>query len=155
MDIVFSRFYNTLLIHDIYIAGLGNLIAKNEDEYVQLALQLASDVTALSNLRMSLRDLMAKSPVCNGANFIRGLESTYRDIWRRYCKGDVPSSRHIEMLQEEQVVAEEPGTKISKEGLANSIKSNGFNVVPSSTPNLSNCEENGVQLDQTTNLKQR
>lgn len=125
------------------IAGLGHLIAKNEDEYVQLALQLASDVTALSNLRMSLRDLMSKSPVCDGPNFALGLESTYRDMWRRYCKGDVPSSRHIKMLQE-QAISEEPFTKMSNEDPPNSIKSNGFNVAPTSTPNLSGCEENGT-----------
>ena len=118
------------------------MIAKNEDEYVQLALQLASDVTALSNLRMSLRDLMARSPVCDGPNFARGLESTYRDMWRRYCKGDVPSSRHMEML-ERQMVSEEQVTKISKEGPPRSITSNGINVVPPST-HLSSCEENGV-----------
>lgn len=122
--------------------GLEHLIAKNEDEYVQLALQLASDVTALSNLRTSLRDLMAKSPVCDGPNFARGLESTYRDMWRRYCKGDVPSSRHVEML-ERQMVSGEPVTKISKEGPPRSITSNGINAVPPST-HLSSCEENGV-----------
>lgn len=132
----------------LYSAGLERLIAKNEDEYVQLALQLASDFTALSNLRMSLRDLMAKSPVCDGPNFARGLELTYRDMWRRYCKGDVPSLRHMEILQ--HVVPEEPITKISKEGPLNSIKSNGFNVAPPST-HLSSGEENGVQS--TANLK--
>ncbi|EXB54601.1 putative UDP-N-acetylglucosamine--peptide N-acetylglucosaminyltransferase SPINDLY [Morus notabilis] len=122
--------------------GLERLIAKNEDEYVQLALQLASDFTALSNLRTSLRDLMAKSPVCDGPNFARGLELTYRDMWRRYCKGDVPSLRQMEMLQQ-HVVPEEPITKVSKEGPPNSIKSNGFNVAPPST-HLSSGEENGV-----------
>ena len=122
---------------------MGHLIAKNEDEYVQLALQLASDVTALSNLRMSLRDLMSKSPVCDGQKFALGLESTYRDMWCRYCKGDVPSSRNLKMLQE-QAVPEEPVTNIFNEGSPNSIKSNGFNVAPRSAPNLSGCEENGT-----------
>ncbi|KAF5747786.1 UDP-N-acetylglucosamine--peptide N-acetylglucosaminyltransferase SPINDLY-like isoform X4 [Tripterygium wilfordii] len=88
--------------------GLGHLIAKNEDEYVQLALQLASDVTALTNLRMSLRELMAKSPVCDGLNFTLGLESTYRDMWRRYCKGDVPSLKRMETLQQQAVPVEPP-----------------------------------------------
>ncbi|KAJ6300230.1 hypothetical protein OIU76_021099 [Salix suchowensis] len=81
--------------------GLGHLVAKNEEEYVQLALQLASDIAALSKLRMSLRDLMSKSPVCDGPNFTLGLETTYRNIWHRYCKGDVPSLRRMELLQQQ------------------------------------------------------
>jgi protein O-GlcNAc transferase len=136
---------------------LGRLVAKDEDEYVQLALQLASDVTALSDLRASLRDLMSKSPVCDGANFIRSLESTYRKLWRRYCKGDVPSSRHIEMLQQ-SVVTQEPAIKISeqaritnsRESPPGSIKINGFSPLTSSMPKVSTstCEENGGPLNQ-------
>ncbi|KAG6595171.1 putative UDP-N-acetylglucosamine--peptide N-acetylglucosaminyltransferase SPINDLY, partial [Cucurbita argyrosperma subsp. sororia] len=103
--------------------GLGHLVAKNEEEYVKLALQLASDVTALSNLRMSLRNLMAKSPVCDGPNFILGLESTYRKIWHRYCEGDVPSLKRIEILQQQEAM-EEPITPTS-------IKSNGHCPVSS------------------------
>jgi hypothetical protein len=34
---------------------------------------------------MSLRELMCTSPVCDGANFILGLNFTYRNMWRRYC----------------------------------------------------------------------
>uniref|UniRef100_A0A0E0AYX4 Probable UDP-N-acetylglucosamine--peptide N-acetylglucosaminyltransferase SPINDLY n=1 Tax=Oryza glumipatula TaxID=40148 RepID=A0A0E0AYX4_9ORYZ len=81
--------------------GLGRLVAKSEDEYVSLALDLAADVTALQELRMSLRGLMAKSPVCDGENFTRGLESAYRNMWRRYCDGDAPALRRLDLLQEE------------------------------------------------------
>ncbi|KAL6133672.1 hypothetical protein ACLB2K_065906 [Fragaria x ananassa] len=128
--------------------GLGNLIAKNEEEYVQLAVQLASDITALSNLRMSLRDLMSRSPVCDGPKFTLGLESAYRNMWRKYCKGDVPSKRHMEMLQQD-VIPEEPGTKIAEpiritaSGSFTSIKSNGFTPT-TPMPNLCSSEENGV-----------
>ncbi|KAG8048321.1 hypothetical protein GUJ93_ZPchr0008g12443 [Zizania palustris] len=82
--------------------GLGRLVAKSEDEYVNLALDLASDVTALQELRMSLRGLMTKSPVCDGENFTRGLESAYRNMWRRYCDGDVPALRRLKLLEEQQ-----------------------------------------------------
>lgn len=128
--------------------GLGNLIAKDEEEYVQLAVQLASDITSLSNLRMSLRDLMARSPVCDGPNFTLGLESAYRNMWRRYCKGDVPSQRHMEILQQE-LTTEEPAYEpvritTSVAGSPGSIKSNGFNPLPTPMLNPSSCEENGV-----------
>ncbi|XP_042510879.1 probable UDP-N-acetylglucosamine--peptide N-acetylglucosaminyltransferase SPINDLY [Macadamia integrifolia] len=115
--------------------GLSHLIAKTEDEYIQLALKLASDITALSNLRMSLRDVMMKSLVCDGPNFTLGLEATYRNLWHRYCRGDVPSLRHMEMLQ--QQVPEKPAmkflepTKITtpRENPPVSVKTNGFNTV--------------------------
>ncbi|KAG8376757.1 hypothetical protein BUALT_Bualt09G0097000 [Buddleja alternifolia] len=142
--------------------GLSNLVAKNEDEYVELAIQLASDISALSNLRMKLRDLMLKSPLCDGSKFIQGLESTYRNMWRRYCNGDVPSLRRIEMAQLQQqqqqqlhsqeIVPEEP-TKviISKDGPSSPIKANGFILGQTSSPNTSHVEESGSLLKQNSN----
>ncbi|KAF5954068.1 hypothetical protein HYC85_006924 [Camellia sinensis] len=138
--------------------GLGHLVAKNEDEYAQLALKLASDVTALSNMRTGLRDLMSKSPLCDGSKFTLGLESTYRNMWKRFCKGDVPSLRRMEILQQQQihqVSSEEPTVKISeptktatnsREGHLGSVKKNGFNLDTHSILNLSTSEENGVVL---------
>ncbi|KAL4312679.1 hypothetical protein GQ457_01G015210 [Hibiscus cannabinus] len=138
--------------------GLGHLIAKNEDEYVQLALQLASDVTALQNLRASLRDLMSKSPVCDGQNFISGLEAAYRSMWHRYCKGDVPSLQYMEMLKNEGIPEESTiGTleperaTISKDNSQGSIESNGFNQAPLAMLNPTTLEGNRSQLNQTTN----
>lgn len=84
--------------------GLGRLVAKTEDEYVRLALDLASDVGVLQELRMSLRELMIKSPVCDGESFTRGLESAYRTMWRRYCDGDSPALKRLELL------ADQPGS---------------------------------------------
>ncbi|CAA0818813.1 Probable UDP-N-acetylglucosamine--peptide N-acetylglucosaminyltransferase SPINDLY [Striga hermonthica] len=77
--------------------GLNNLVAKNEDEYVKMAVQLATDLNALSSLRMRLCDVMLKSPLCNGPKFIQGLELAFRNMWRRYCKDDIPSQKRMEM----------------------------------------------------------
>jgi predicted O-linked N-acetylglucosamine transferase (SPINDLY family) len=123
--------------------GLGHLVAKNEDEYVQLSVDLASDVTALSKLRMSLRDLMAGSPVCNGPSFAVGLESAYRNMWKKYCKGEVPSLRRMEMLQKEvhddPLISKDLGpSRVSVTGEATpSLKANGSAPVPSSLPTQS------------------
>lgn len=147
--------------------GLPNLVAKNEDEYVQQAVQLATDVTALSNMRMSLRDLMSKSPLCDGSKFTRGLESAYRDMWRRYCNDDVPSLRLMELLKKDQApeqaqqqnshaqdgVPEEPVVKFSEparisttnDGSSGSVMVNGLSLGQSSIiNNPSSVEENGV-----------
>ena len=110
------------------------MIARNEDEFVRLALQLASDVSELSQLRISLRELMSKSPLCDGENFVLGPESTYRNMWRRYCKGDVPFLERIELL-EEPVPISDPSNNTSKptratnsrEGGPGSVNANGFN----------------------------
>jgi hypothetical protein len=97
----------------LFLAGLGRLVAKTEDEYVSLALDLASDVSALQGLRMSLRELMIKSPVCDGEGFTRGLESAYRTMWHRYCDGDSPALRRLELL------ADQPGP--NKENLDKTV----------------------------------
>lgn len=116
-------------------------------------MQLASDVTALSNLRMSLRNLMSKSPVCDGPNFILGLESTYRKMWQRYCKGDVPSLRRMELLQQQEategtITTMESNIPALKESPA-SIQSNGHCPVSSEVINHSPCGENGDPLPPT------
>lgn len=149
---------NLFSIPGAYNVGLQHLIAGNEDEYVQLALKLASDITALQNLRTSLRDLMSKSPVCDGQNFISGLEATYRNMWRRYCKGDVPSLRYMEKLQK-QDMPDELTTKTSDpekitvlgDTFPSTVKCNGFNQVPLPVLNLTTSEESGNQSNQTTN----
>lgn len=134
-----------------YNSGLERLIARNEDEYVQLALQLASDISALQNLRMSLRNLMSKSSLCDGTNFTLGLESTYRNMWRRFCKGDVPSLKRLELLQPPIATDDSSNKKSepviivnSKENSDGSVKANGFDSVQPSKLNINSCEENGV-----------
>ncbi|KAI5441428.1 hypothetical protein KIW84_010776 [Lathyrus oleraceus] len=54
---------------------MGSLIAKNEDEYVKLAMKLAFDIPALQNLRLSLQKLMSKYLIFDEANVNLGLES--------------------------------------------------------------------------------
>lgn len=94
--------------------GLGHLIAKTEDEYVRIALQLASDVSALSELRTALRERMLKSPLCNGSKFTLGLESAYRNMWHNYCNDVVPSLRYMESLQQQPPLSEGLSLKFSE-----------------------------------------
>ncbi|KAJ6796668.1 putative UDP-N-acetylglucosamine--peptide N-acetylglucosaminyltransferase SPINDLY [Iris pallida] len=131
------------LLHNV---GLGRLIAKTEEEYIRLALQLASDVSTLSELRMTLRELMVKSLVCDGAKFARGLESAFRNMWQRYCRGDVPSLKHLDSLQLQQpnperisVMFSDVAKNAAMEELQNPpVNMNGVNVVSLATSNVSN-----------------
>jgi predicted O-linked N-acetylglucosamine transferase (SPINDLY family) len=65
--------------------GLPELIAKTEEEYVQVASSLAGDLEHLSALRQTLRARLQQSPLMDAPRFARNLESVYRDVWRRYC----------------------------------------------------------------------
>ncbi len=65
--------------------GLPELIAPDTDAYLRIAIDLATDLKRLTNLRQSLRQRMAVSPLCNGPAFTRDLEAAYRAMWRNWC----------------------------------------------------------------------
>jgi predicted O-linked N-acetylglucosamine transferase (SPINDLY family) len=65
--------------------GLPDLIARDEDQYVAIATQLARDIPRLADLRGSLREQMKASPLMDAPRFARNVESAYRDVWRRWC----------------------------------------------------------------------
>lgn len=68
-------------------AGSGQgLIAHTEDEYVRIAVELASDLPRLAAVRRGLRDRMKASPLCDGPAFARKLEAAYRFMWRDWCE---------------------------------------------------------------------
>lgn len=65
--------------------GLTKLIAQDPDDYVRIAAELANDQSRLVSLRMSLRERMMNSPLCDGKSFTRQLEAAYREMWRIWC----------------------------------------------------------------------
>ena len=65
--------------------GLSDLIAPNEDAYVQVASNLASDHSRRAALRTSLRGLMAGSPLCDGPAYAARFERAVRGMWREWC----------------------------------------------------------------------
>jgi predicted O-linked N-acetylglucosamine transferase (SPINDLY family) len=65
--------------------GLTDLVATTPDQFVQIATDLASNLSRLSELRSTMRARMSTSPLMDAARFARDIESAYRDIWRRWC----------------------------------------------------------------------
>jgi len=63
--------------------GLTETIAHNLDEYVDLAVSLASDLPRLAAMRAGLRQRMAASPLCDGKRFATNLMSILQDVWQR------------------------------------------------------------------------
>lgn len=71
------------ILHGI---GHSEWIAKTEDEYVEIAVALASDLDALAALRSGLRAEMEASPLRDEVGFARKLEGAYREMFRRWAE---------------------------------------------------------------------
>jgi predicted SAM-dependent methyltransferase len=68
------------------VLGLPELIAKSEDEYVDIAVSLAEDRERLARLRAELRQRLERSPLMDAERFARDLEAAYRGMWERWCE---------------------------------------------------------------------
>jgi protein O-GlcNAc transferase len=63
-------------------AGLPELVATGDPDYVERALRLASDVLRLRRERPALRQRLRASPLFDEQGFARQLEAALRAIWR-------------------------------------------------------------------------
>lgn len=64
--------------------GCAELVARSESEYVALSLQLSRDHERLKTYRSELRSMVTET-VANHARFTKTLESTFRELWGRWC----------------------------------------------------------------------
>jgi predicted O-linked N-acetylglucosamine transferase (SPINDLY family) len=64
--------------------GLPNLVAQTPGQYVEKAIQLASDIPALAKLRETLRKQMNDSPLSDAATLARQIEKEFRAMWKSY-----------------------------------------------------------------------
>jgi predicted O-linked N-acetylglucosamine transferase (SPINDLY family) len=62
--------------------GLSELIARDEDDYVEIAARLAGDLPRLAALRSGLRERLRASPLMDAPRFTRHLEAAYRSMWQ-------------------------------------------------------------------------
>ena len=67
--------------------GLAELATHTPEQFVQTALQLATDRPALAKLREELRSRMESSPLMDAPRFARNVEAAYRGMWERWCAG--------------------------------------------------------------------
>ncbi len=67
--------------------GAPELIARDEDDYVRVATDLAGDAARLSQYRTDLRGMMQRSPLLDRPGFARRMEAGLREMWRAYCAG--------------------------------------------------------------------
>ncbi|MEI6559459.1 MAG: tetratricopeptide repeat protein [Rhodospirillaceae bacterium] len=80
-----------------YLTAIGRseLIAGDDDAYVELAVALARDAGRLATLRSGLRPSMADSPLCDEARFVRTFEAACAAIRARLQAGEPPCSFEV------------------------------------------------------------
>jgi len=67
-------------------AGVPELVARSEEEYVKIAGELARNLPYLSQMRSTLRQRMKQSPLMDAPKFARNIEGAYRRMWRAWCE---------------------------------------------------------------------
>jgi predicted O-linked N-acetylglucosamine transferase (SPINDLY family) len=72
--------------------GLGELIARDTDDYLRIAARLANDLPELAALRETLRERLQQSPLRDFTAFTRGLERAYRSMWEAWCASRGPAA---------------------------------------------------------------
>jgi protein O-GlcNAc transferase len=65
--------------------GLAHLVARNADEYVEIARRLAGAPDELARLRRELPERVVRSPLCAERGRTRQLERLYRRMWTIRC----------------------------------------------------------------------
>jgi protein O-GlcNAc transferase len=66
--------------------GLPELIGATQEDFVRIAVELASDLPRLSALRAGLRQRMERSPLRDAQGFARDVEAAYRQMWQEWCR---------------------------------------------------------------------
>lgn len=64
--------------------GLEDWVADNQESYLALARNKASNLGALAELRMSLREQVKASPAGNPVTITKMVEQSYRKMWREW-----------------------------------------------------------------------
>lgn len=62
-------------------AGFPAMVAHDEDHFVRVATQLASDRTALRNIKASMRDTVRQSVLCDADGYAARFAAALRSIW--------------------------------------------------------------------------
>jgi protein O-GlcNAc transferase len=81
-----DRFSSRMGVTILTNAGLSELIAADEAQYVEIAAALASDDGRLRSLRHNLRERVMQSPLMDQAAFARDMEAAYRSMWQIWCE---------------------------------------------------------------------
>ena len=66
-------------------AGVRELVAENDINYVRRAVQLAESPKLIDGYHAGLRTSMKKSPLMDIQGYMNALEAAYEEIWKKFC----------------------------------------------------------------------
>ncbi|MGH6629165.1 MAG: tetratricopeptide repeat protein, partial [Burkholderiales bacterium] len=72
--------------------GMPELVTSNWEDYVRLALELASDSTRLAAVKARQAQSPATCPLFDADRFCRNIEAAYFAMWERTRRGEPPAS---------------------------------------------------------------
>jgi predicted O-linked N-acetylglucosamine transferase (SPINDLY family) len=73
------------ILHNV---GLQDCIANTPEEYMYKAIQMASNIPLLRQIRQQLRTIVISSSLCDTQNYISDLERKYLWMWNQYPKNN-------------------------------------------------------------------
>lgn len=87
----------------LHALGRSEWIAKDKDDYVAIACQLAEDLHQLNALRLGLREEMEASPLTDETTFTRTFGKMLRDVWWQWLAGrqinpQLPQEERIQQM---------------------------------------------------------
>ena len=77
-----SRVATSLVTH----VGHPEFAAETQDQYINIAVKLTSNIKKLNLIRQNLRQQLIDSPLCNGEEYTNNVEIAFRDMWRTWCE---------------------------------------------------------------------
>lgn len=75
--------------------GLPECITSSDQEYVNLAIHLAENPSALRAVKKKLQSGLSSCPLFDARRYVRNLESGYASIWRRHLAGLSPEHIYV------------------------------------------------------------
>src|SRR5699024_6762931 len=64
-------------------AGYPEWVADSWEEYIEKAVSLAKDTEKLAEIRATMRQQVAQSPLCDGRKFGAHLATAFREMWKQ------------------------------------------------------------------------
>ncbi len=80
----------------LHSVGLNELIARDPDDFVRIAKELAQDAPRRTRLRHELRPRLAASPLRDGPGLARHFGDVFRQMWADWC---APKEKEQEITQ--------------------------------------------------------
>ena len=94
-----TRFMSRMGATFLTNVGHPEWVTESPDEYVEIAVRLASDVERLDQIRQRLRTEVEQSPLMDETGFARKMERAYKEMWKTWCLSQ-PANLQLEANQD-------------------------------------------------------